>query len=266
MNKRDFLKGSVAATAVLGTSLARAETDACGRAADPATFVLVHGAWCGGWVWDDVVPILEAAGHRVFAPTLTGLADRGHLLAPGLNHATHVADVVNLIRWHELRDIVLVGHSYGGTVLSVVAEEAPVGAIGSIVYLDAIYAVVPGAQVTQDFAVDAGGLTTINGVPCLPPIPALGLTGEAAVRFERLMTPMPVTAFPQAAPDTAAVERIAVKTFVLAARNVAPFGFQPEAERLRGNPSWRLREIDSGHNTMIEKPRETAALLTEAAA
>ena len=100
------------------------------------TFVLVHGAWHGGWCWRRVSDRLLTAGHRVFTPTLTGLADRAHLLTPEVNLMTHVQDVVGLIQSEELEDIVLCGHSYGGMVITGVAEALR-SRIDAMVYLDA---------------------------------------------------------------------------------------------------------------------------------
>src|ERR1043166_5206938 len=97
------------------------------------TFVLVHGTWHGGWCWIRVARLLRAQGHEVYTPTLTGLGARSHLMRPGIDLATHIADVVNLIKWEGLKDVVLVGHSYGGFVISGVAEQVP---IASIVFLD----------------------------------------------------------------------------------------------------------------------------------
>ena len=87
------------------------------------TFVLVHGAWHGGWCWRRVSDRLEKKGHKVFTPTMTGLGERSHLLDAKINLATHVTDIVNVIKWESLNDIVLVGHSYGGAVVSGVAEQ-----------------------------------------------------------------------------------------------------------------------------------------------
>jgi pimeloyl-ACP methyl ester carboxylesterase len=101
------------------------------------TFVLVHGAWGGGWVWRRMADQLVVRGNRVFAPTLTGLAERSHLATPEVNLTTHVHEVANLFHWEELTDVILVGHSYGGMVISAVTEAVPEGAIGAIVYLDA---------------------------------------------------------------------------------------------------------------------------------
>jgi len=85
-------------------------------------YVLVHGAWHGGWCWKKVVPALRAAGHEVYTPTLTGLGERAHLANPAIDLATHIADVVNLLEAEELAKVVLVGHSYGGMVVTGVAE------------------------------------------------------------------------------------------------------------------------------------------------
>src|SRR6201999_2452090 len=99
-------------------------------------YVLVHGAWWGSWCWTRVRALLAAEGHRVFTPTLTGLADRSHLLSRDVSLDTHIADVTNLMIWEDLRDIVLVGQSYGGAVTRHVADRMP-DRIQSLVYLDA---------------------------------------------------------------------------------------------------------------------------------
>ncbi len=100
------------------------------------TFLLVHGAWHGGWCWRDVRAQLEAQGHRVFTPTLTGLAERAHLLSADIGLDTHITDITSLIDYYDLTDIVLVGHSYGGMVITGVAD-AMKDRISNIVYLDA---------------------------------------------------------------------------------------------------------------------------------
>src|SRR5215831_18279392 len=101
-----------------------------------ATFLLVHGAWHGGWCWRRVSDLLEKQGHKVIAPTMTGLGERSHLLDARINLATHITDIVNVIKWEKLEDIVLVGHSYGGVIICGVAEQMR-QTIGSIVFLDA---------------------------------------------------------------------------------------------------------------------------------
>ena len=106
------------------------------RAAATHTYVIVHGAWGGGWDWRPVDSLLTAAGHRVHRVTLTGLGERVHLATPSTDLTTHVTDVVNAIRFEELHDVVLVGHSYGGMVITGVAERIP-DRIRHLVYVDA---------------------------------------------------------------------------------------------------------------------------------
>ena len=101
------------------------------------TYVLLHGAWAGGWQWREVARLLQPAGHEVFTPTLTGLADRKHLLTPDVGLETHIQDVVGLIEYEELRAVLLVGHSYGGMVISGVAERVP-ERIAHLVFVDAL--------------------------------------------------------------------------------------------------------------------------------
>src|ERR1700754_311210 len=88
-----------------------------------ANIVLVHGAWHGGWCWKRVAELLRAKQHTVFAPTLTGLSERSHLLNPDIDLDTHILDIVNEIKWKDLRNVILVGHSYAGMVVSGVVEE-----------------------------------------------------------------------------------------------------------------------------------------------
>src|SRR5262245_35158330 len=130
---RRTILGGIAAGAGLMTMIDATTAQAQGAV---KTFVLVHGAWHGGWCWRRVTDLLEKKGHKVFTPTMTGLGERSHLIDPKINLATHITDIVNVIKWEGLKDIVLVGHSYGGSVVSGVAEQAG-DAIGSIVFLDA---------------------------------------------------------------------------------------------------------------------------------
>jgi pimeloyl-ACP methyl ester carboxylesterase len=101
-----------------------------------ATYVLVHGSASGGWIWRPVAKILRAAGHEVHTPTLTGMGERVHLLGPGVDLDTHIQDVVNLLYFEDLRDVILVGHSYTGMVITGVADHA-LDRVGHVVYMDA---------------------------------------------------------------------------------------------------------------------------------
>src|SRR5215217_5268276 len=102
-----------------------------------ATFVIVHGAWGGGFSWNKIVaPLLRAKGHDVFVPTLTGLGERSHLATPDVSLDTHIQDVVNVLFYEDLKDVILAGHSYGGNVITGAADLCP-ERLQQLVYLDA---------------------------------------------------------------------------------------------------------------------------------
>src|SRR5215469_2989589 len=101
-----------------------------------ATYVLVHGGGHGGWCYRRVARLLRAAGHEVYAPSLTGLGERSHLLSPQVDLDTHIRDVTSLLHYEDLTDVILVGHSYGGMVITGIADRAA-DRVGRLVYLDA---------------------------------------------------------------------------------------------------------------------------------
>ena len=237
------------------------------RSSNPATFVLVHGAWHGGWCWRRVEDLLRARGHRVFAPTLTGVADRSHLAGPDVDLSTHVEDIVNLIKWEELKDVVLCGHSYGGMVISGVAEKASPGAIGSIVFLDAFlpasgrslldYTNVPGSEGGP--MVEEGEATGL-----VSPIPAevfkVNETDRAWVDAQ--CTKHPYRAFIQGLELTGARERVKNKGYVLATGYPA-LAFPAFAATVKDDPDWRYFEVACGHDVMLDEPERLAGILEE---
>jgi pimeloyl-ACP methyl ester carboxylesterase len=164
--------------------------------------------------------------------------------------------VVGLIRWEELSDVVLVGHSYGGMVISSVAEQAPEGVIRSIVYLDAFYAA-PGKSLADCAGPAMAAAFAVDPVP-------FPFAETADPHFLSLTTPHPLRTITDRPVLTGARERVPIKTYVLATNPVNPM-FAAMAERLRADPSWRLREIGAGHAMQLEQPEETTKLLLEAA-
>lgn len=224
-----------------------------------ATFVLVHGAWHGGWCWERVARLLRGAGHAVYAPTLSGVGERSHQLDPSIDLSTHVQDVVNEIRWKELDDLVLVGHSYGGMVVTGVAERCE-AKISSIVYLDAfipqdaqsLYDIVGGAHQAE------GGIVQ----PLTAEFFAVNPADKAWV--DAMTTPQSEATFAQRLAGTGAFERIAKKTYARALRGAIP-PFQIIADRLRQQGDWNCLEIDCGHDVMIDAPAEIAGILQDAA-
>jgi pimeloyl-ACP methyl ester carboxylesterase len=232
-----------------------------------ATYVLVHGGAHGGWCYRYVAPILRSAGHEVHTPTLTGLGERAHLLNPAIDLDTHITDIVAVLHYEDLRDVILVGHSYGGMVITGVADRAW-DRVGHLVYLDAatpvngesladIAAPLMNAARRQARVVDGVELVLYPGTE---PLPNYGVTDpdDIAWMAERL-TPHPFACFtqPLALTHEADVGKLPhthiVCTSTLATRDPARLAPARDAGRL-----W---DIDTGHDLMITEPRAVADLL-----
>ena len=180
----------------------------------PYTFVLVHGAWHGGWCWRRVADRLRAGGHTVFTPTLTGLGERAHLMHGAVNLETHITDVVNLLAWEQLENVVLCGHSYGGFIISGVAERKS-AAIRSIVFLDAF---MPRdgesvQELTGQAVRDAIAAAVHRGDLGIPPraAEAFGVNPADRAWVDRLCVPQPIATLTDKIKLTGAVDRIARK-------------------------------------------------------
>jgi pimeloyl-ACP methyl ester carboxylesterase len=226
-------------------------------------YVLVHGAWHGSWCWTRVRRLL-AAGHRVFTPTLTGLGERSHLLSRDVGLDTHIADVANLIIWEDLRDIVLVGHSYGGMVVRHVADRMP-DRIRSLVYLDAF--VPENGKTLFDYLPDNGEsdrkLAMAHGDGWrVPPRSAsfFGVNAADAAWVDRQCTMHPLSSFEAPAQISGTCDAIANIGYILATGFDSPFG--QFAARAAERDWWR-EELACGHDVMLDMPNELAALLQE---
>jgi len=233
-----------------------------------ATFVLVHGAWHGGWCWKRVRKALQAKGHDVFTPTLTGVADRSHLASPQVDLETHIADVVNLIRWEELDDFVLCGHSYSGCVITGVADRLP-ERIRALVYLDAF--VLEDGQSLHDALPQSARAAQVDGANSsgngwrVPPIPAAYFNVNEADRawVDAQCTAQSLACFEQRLTlrGQMAPERV---THVLATGyRQSPFAPFHELAKKKG---WRTATIDCGHDVMLDRPDDLVRILLEAAA
>lgn len=229
------------------------------------TFVLVHGAWHGGWCWRRVSDLLEKRGHKVFAPTLTGLGERSHLLRAGINVSTHVTDVVNVLQWERLAGVVLCGHSYGGMVISGVAEQMA-GAIGSIVFLDAF---VPEngdsmAALTSQAVRDTLKAANERGELGVPPRPAAAfLVNEKDQAWvDAMCVPQPIGTMTEVLKRTGAHERIARKAYIRAGAYPNP-GFDKALARVKADASWRTYDVPCGHDVMVDMPERLAEILQE---
>jgi pimeloyl-ACP methyl ester carboxylesterase len=221
-------------------------------------FVIVHGAWTGGWSWQRVIDRLAVSGYRAFAPTLTGLCEKSHLVSPAVNLDTHIEDIVNEVHWKDLRDVVLVAHSYGGIVGTGVIERIP-ERIASVVYLEAF--IPEDGMAFADFAtgMEFGELTT----PAPPSSPGDYLREEDRAWAESKATPHPSGTFTQKLRVTGAYQRVPKKTFIVA---TGWDGFGEISQKYRTDPGWTVREVACGHDVPIDMPDELAQMLIAAAA
>jgi pimeloyl-ACP methyl ester carboxylesterase len=231
-----------------------------------ATFVLVHGAWHGAWCWRRVARLLVRNGHDVFTPTLTGLCERSHLLTPAVDLDTHILDVVNEMKWQDLSDVVLVGHSYGGMVISGVAEKME-KAIGSFVFLDAFFAdngqalvdMQPPAMREPLLAAARDGATTV------PPRSAavFNVNEKDRAWVDAQCTPQPIKTFLQKLTLTGARDRIAKRSYIRATGYPSPY-FDAGLEKARAQ-GWRIYEAACGHDVMLDMPERLTGILQQVA-
>jgi pimeloyl-ACP methyl ester carboxylesterase len=238
----------------------------------PSPIVLVHGAWGGAWIWRRVLGPLRAAGHEVHAVTLTGDGERAHLRRPDIDLPTHVADVLGLIDAEELSDIVLVGHSYGGMVITGVADRLlarDAGRLRQLVYVDAMVPV-PGegwGDAHPPAIVEARlAAARANDHALPPPDPAdFGLSGadrdwllrrQVAHPFAMYRVPL---AFDGA--RWAAVPRMFIDCTMPAYPTIDAM-----RQRVRQQPGWAIRTIATGHCPMVSAPDSLVTHLLEAAA
>jgi pimeloyl-ACP methyl ester carboxylesterase len=230
-----------------------------------ATFVLVHGAWQGGWTWSRVTPLLRARGHEVHTPTLTGCGERVQQLSPQIGLETHIEDVAGTILFERLRDVVLVGHSYGGQVIAGTASRLP-DRVGQLIYLDAFLpddgvsaTMRQPEQIAHHYrqSVDETGFGWL-----IPPrkLEVLGVTDPADVAWlTELMLPHPYKTFND--PVTVSQESLAIPSaYVECIDWMRVFTPQRELAVSRG---WPVRELATGHQAMTTAPQALADTLDE---
>jgi pimeloyl-ACP methyl ester carboxylesterase len=231
------------------------------------TFVLVHGAWHGGWCWDRVAPRLRAAGHEVHAPTLTGLSERAHLLSPLVGLETHVEDVVRLIDVLGLTDVVLVGHSYAGQIVTAVADRRP-RLVAQRVYLDAF--VGSDGEAARDLLpetvehhwAESAAEQGFGWLVAVRKLSVLGVTEQADLDWlSPKLTPHPWKTYTDPLRLTGAVDGVPA-AFVECVSWMRVFAGQADRARARG---WPVHELETGHEAMVTAPEELAAVLIEVA-
>lgn len=252
-----------AGAAVLVSSAAKAQS----AAAEARTFVLVHGAWHGGWCWTRVAERLRARGHRVFTPTLTGLADRLHLMSAQINLDTHIDDVVNLFRWYDIDRAVLVGHSYGGWPISGAVEKV-LPQVASIIYLDAFMP--ENGQRGIDLNSERSRRDLQSAIAKgevsrpFPPASSFKIKDPRDVAWvQSKLTEQPVGVSLQPIVMTGARDKVPKKTYVRAADFPMP-DFDRWLQAAQHRPDWKTYRVpDTGHDVMIDRPDRLVEILLE---
>lgn len=266
-SRREILKlGAIGA--VVGSAFER--PPALAQSSGPArrTFVLVHGAYHGGWCWRRVADILEARGHKVYTPTLTGLGERSHLLTSSINLDTHIADIVNVFKWEDLEDAVLCGHSYAGWVISGAIEHV-LAQVSSLVFLDAF---VPedgqtgydlALSETQHASIEQAIRTGAMSRPA-PPAESFQVNPKDRAWVDSKMTPQPLGVALQTIKLTGARDRVSKRTYIRATNFPSP-RFDRYLARATANPGWHTYEVPSGHDVMVDMPERLAQILVDVA-
>ncbi len=231
-----------------------------------ATFVLVHGGGHGGWCYQQVARIMRSGGHDVYTPTMTGLGEREHLLSPAVDLDMHITDIVKVLEFEGLQDVILVGHSYGGMVITGVADRAT-DRVGHIVFLDA--ATPESGQSLVDVAgplmhaARADG-RVVDGVemvlyPGKDPMSYFGITDAAQIEWMKTkLTPHPWKCFEQELVLTnEAAMRAIPQTHIVCTSTLAT----RDVDTLKARSQGRVWDIDTGHDLMISEPDAVANLL-----
>jgi pimeloyl-ACP methyl ester carboxylesterase len=229
------------------------------------TFVLVHGAWHGGWCWRRVSDLLEKQGHKVFAPTLTGLGERSHLLTREVNVSTHVTDIVNVLKWEDLTDVVLVGHSYGGLVISGVAEQLA-DKISSIIFLDAFLpengdSLLEKSSPAFKSAIEAALGRNETSFKA-PPASAFGVEEKDRAWVDSKTTPQPIGTYAEKATYTGGRDKIAKKAYIRALGYKSPT-FDANVAKVKSGTGWKYAEMQTGHDAMVIAPDQLVALIAQ---
>ena len=235
------------------------------------TFVLVHGAWHGGWCWRRVADLLRAHGHAVFAPSLTGLGDRAHLFSKAISLQTHVEDILSLVESEELSDFNLVGHSYGGFVISGVADVLRTR-VAHYIYLDG--SVPPDMSPGVSFSwagfnppeAREARLKSINeqgqGVALPSPPPSAFAVSEPSdvAWLQRHLRPMPVGTYTGAFSFKNSGSNGLKRTYI--ASNKPPYALLAATrDQIRSDNTWSFATIEAGHDSMVTASDEVASLL-----
>src|SRR5919205_1150033 len=265
INQEEIVDRRALLLAGIAAPLASAAIPAAAQAPGGAkTYVLLHGAWHGGWCWRPVADALRAQGHWVFTPTQTGVGERKHLLSREITLDSFVTDLANVIEAEDLQDIILVGHSFGGLAISGVADRMP-ERIRHLVYLDSLileggqspFGVLPPEVVaSRRKLVEEQG----NGIAIpAPPVTAFGIPEDhpSAAWVRRHLTPHPVGTYESPLKLTKPVGNGRPRTYIQCVNPVyAPL--EPVRQWVKRQQGWAWKEIAAGHDAMVTNPAELA--------
>lgn len=265
MHRRTFIAAAsvAAASAVAATACTRVAPPPAPAAAH--TFLVAHGAWSAGWAWKKVHPLMAAAGHRLITPTYTGLGEREHLATPEVSLETHIQDLLGVIKFEDLRDFVLVAHSYGGMVATAVADRVP-ERIRQIIYVDAfvpkdgqsLVDIVPAETRDRILGVGKGGDWLV------PPQPIPEDTSAQDVQWiQRFRMSQPLHCFDMPV-KLANGDTKLPRSYVYALRRPPADTFGPFAARAKSE-GWGYHEIDSSHSPNVTAPQVLVDLLVKIA-
>jgi pimeloyl-ACP methyl ester carboxylesterase len=230
-----------------------------------ATIVLAHGAWSAAWAWKKMRPLMRAAGHEFFSPTYTGLGERAHLARPEIDLSTHIQDVLSVLEFEDLKDVTLLGHSYGGMVATGVADKAA-DRISRVVYIDA-FAPKDGQSLFDLVGPKAEGNMRAGAqkdgegwkLP-LNPMPPDTAPEDASWAIPR-RRPQPIKTFEQKI--TLQSPYAPPRHYIYAKKNGPGDVFRQFGDRAKSEAGWKYYEIDASHNPHITCPDVLMALLTE---
>ena len=221
------------------------------------TFILVQGAWHGGWCWKKLTPLLRSAGHEAYAPTLTGMGERSDQLMPEVDLDTHISDITAVLEYEDLHDVVLVGHSYGGMVISGVAEKAP-ERLANLIYLDAFLP--EDGKSIRDYAPLPATRNDGWRIPP-PPAQAFGVTDERDLAWlEVRLGDQPLMTFTQPLRISEDRSRPLARNFIQCTQT--PWFAEAAARAQREGYGYRSL-FSADHDAMITQPAGLAKLLLE---
>jgi pimeloyl-ACP methyl ester carboxylesterase len=228
------------------------------------TILVCHGAWSGGWSWKKMFPLLQAAGYRMVVPTYTGLGEREHLANPAIDLETHIQDVLSAIKFEDLNDIILLGHSYGGMVATGVADRAR-DKIAQLIYLDAF---VPGDGQSLFDLNEAGRGPMHDAAKSgdgwrVPPNPTPSDTPPADLAWlSARRVPMPIKCF-ETKLKLQNGEPSVPRSYIYVTRIAPADVFGQFARRAKSEPGWRYVEIDASHSPNVTAPDALMEVLRE---